>query len=199
MTSTRPFPSPASDSLEGDSLTMTSPSGDIPKPVPHLSISNPETSFLSSSFPPAGNKSRTLYQACTCERCTKLKINKKTTEGNSSLPDTAIRNFLHPRLLELLSEYWEALKVTEQRIWDKKLPSFLLPDSYSGPEADLALSVEVISFQEEDRARLTFSRPRSRVEGCGLSKAITPAQSKYWGRNTLVPGPFSLWYSRSEI
>jgi hypothetical protein len=91
---------------------MTFLSEDIPNPVIRLSVSNPETSVLFSSFPlSTENKSRTLFQARICERCVKRKRHKKRAQSNSGIPDTEIRDFLRPKLLEFLSEYWETLKV----------------------------------------------------------------------------------------
>jgi hypothetical protein len=111
MTCTGQFSSPASNSLRQDLLTITFPSEDIPNSVPQLPISNPETSLPFSSFPPMENKPYTLWQAYTYEKCRKRNMNKKRTEGNSSIPDTVIRVFLRSSLLEFLSEYWETLEV----------------------------------------------------------------------------------------
>ena len=110
MTYTGTFSSPASYNLKENLPTVASLNEDIPNPINRLSVSNPETSFLSSSFPlSTENKPITLCQACICERCVKSKKQKET--DNNNIPNKVIRFFLRPKLLELLSEYWETLKV----------------------------------------------------------------------------------------
>jgi hypothetical protein len=97
-------------SLYDDGVAYERSCLDTPESVSRLSISSPETSFLTSSFPLAENKHTTLCQRCTCKGCRKPKMNKKM-EGNSCISDSVIGGFLRPRLLEFLSEYWETLKV----------------------------------------------------------------------------------------
>jgi hypothetical protein len=106
----RPSP-PALNSPNEAVLTMTSLSEDIPSPVHRPSVSNPDTSILSSGPLSAKNKSLTLCQKCTCERCAKPQRYKKGTDGNGGIPDTVTQGFLRPTLLEFLSEYWETLKM----------------------------------------------------------------------------------------
>jgi len=100
----RPSP-PASNSPNEAVLTITSLSEDIPSPVHRPSVLNPNTSILSSGPLSAKNKSLTLCQKCTCERCAKPQKNKRGTDGNSGIPDTITQGFLRPTLLEFLSEY----------------------------------------------------------------------------------------------
>jgi hypothetical protein len=109
-TYTGPSSPPPSNTPREDLPTMTS-SEDIPSPGRRLSPSNPETPVLSSVPLSAEKTSLTLCQKCTCDRCVKSKRHKKGTDGNGGMLDTGTQGFLRPKLLELLSEYWETLKV----------------------------------------------------------------------------------------
>lgn len=112
VTCTGPDSSQVSDGLKDDLLTMTSLNADIPRPVTSPAAPSLETFSPPSSLPSsAESEFTTLCQACTCERCTKRKMCKKRADGPNNSPDTVIRGFLRPRLLEFLSDYWETLKV----------------------------------------------------------------------------------------
>jgi hypothetical protein len=96
----------ASNRILEDLFGVPPRSEHVPTPESRSSATNPDTPFSIPASSSAGNESRTLCDACVCERCTKRKNNERRT-GSA----TVTRSFLRPRLLEFLSKYWETLKV----------------------------------------------------------------------------------------